>query len=85
LGFGLSALLLGLFAKHVARAEHLRAQTEHDLDWAWRYHSLVVPAIVLVASTTTLFHPVWALALLAAESVGTLLLRLRAPSPELAP
>lgn len=79
LSLGLSALLLGLFARHVARAGHLRKELEHDLHWDSRHHTLVVPAIVVVASVATLVHPVWAFVLLAAESVGTMLLRPRAP------
>jgi uncharacterized membrane protein len=75
--FGLSAFLLGLLARHVTRAGHLRREVEHGLDWDWRYHSLVVPGIVVVASVVCFVHPVWSLAILTAESFGTLFLRLR--------
>lgn len=77
---GLSALLLGLFARHVARAEHLRGEVEHGLSWVSRYHSLVVPLVAMVALAASFVHPGWALAILAAEAVATLILSLRAPS-----
>ncbi len=84
LGLGLSALTLGLFTRHVDRAEHLRREAKHDLDRVWRHHSLVAPAIAVVASAAAFLHPAFALAVLTAESVG-IFVRLRTPSAEPAP
>lgn len=77
-GLGLSALMLGLFARHVARAEHLRSQTEHDLDWVWLHHGLIVPLVMVTAAATAFFHPVVALMVIMAESVVVVIGRLRA-------
>ncbi|MDQ3915103.1 MAG: TMEM175 family protein [Actinomycetota bacterium] len=83
-GLGLTALTLGLFTRHVARAEHLCREAQPDLDRVWRHHSLVVPAVAVVASAAAFLHPAMGLAVLTAESVG-ILVRLRDPSAEPAP
>ncbi|HEX2049444.1 MAG TPA: TMEM175 family protein [Actinomycetota bacterium] len=83
LGLGLSALTLGLFAHHVARAQHLRREAREDLERVWRHHSLVVPAVAVAASATALLHPAMALAVLTVESVAMFVM-LRAPRAETA-
>lgn len=69
-GLGLSAFTLGLFTLHVVRSEHLCREGDHDLDWVWRHHSLVVPAVVVVASGAAFLHPAMTLVVLTAESAA---------------
>lgn len=78
LGFGISACVLGLFAHHVARSEHLREDATQDLDSVWRYHGVVVPLIALVAVGAAFLHPRAVLAVLAAESAAVVVRGVRA-------
>jgi len=75
LGLGASAFTLGLFALHVARAGHLRREGDHDLDRVWRQHSLVAPAVVVVASGAAFLHPAITLAVLTVESAAVFVTR----------
>lgn len=79
-GLGASAFTLGLFTLHVARAEHLCREGDHDLDRVWRHHSLVAPAVVVVASGAAFLHPAVTLVVLTAESAAVFMKR--APRPE---
>jgi uncharacterized membrane protein len=81
IGLGLSGCTLGLFTRHVVRAEGLLRVSQHDLDSIWRHHGLVVPLVALIAAATAFLHPVLALLIFVAESVVIVVGRLRAPSP----
>lgn len=79
LGLALAAFTLGLFTQHVARADHLREDEEHDLDQVWRHHGLVVPLVAMAAAAAAAYlHPAVALAVLVGESALVLTMRLRA-------
>lgn len=80
-GLGASAFTLGLFTRHVARAEHLCREGDHDLDRVWRHHSLVAPAVVVVASGAAFLHPAITLVVLTAESAAVFMTRVPSTEP----
>jgi len=80
-GLGASAFTLGLFARHVARAEHLCREGDHDLGRVWRHHSLVTPAVVVVASAAAFLHPAITLAVLTFESAAVFVTRTSRAEP----
>jgi len=81
LGLGASAFTLGLFALHVSRAGHLCREGDHDLDRVWRQHSLVAPAVVVVASAAAFLHPAITLAVLTVESAAVFVTRTSSTEP----
>jgi hypothetical protein len=60
---------------HVARAEQLRREGDHDLDRVWRHHSLIAPAVAVVASGAAFLHPAITLVVLTAESAAVFMTR----------
>ena len=67
---GLAGLSIGLLARHAAMEKHLhREQQVVDLQWHWKYHARILPAIALTSILLLAVEEMAALAIWGIEPV----------------